>query len=526
MRYLLQHALEEVATQRPNALAVVDRGRTLTYGELDGESNRIANLLADLGVTRGDRVGLYLDKSVESVVAVYGIMKTGAAYVPFDADAPIHRLAYIAANCGISVVVTGEEKRDRWAALIDHGAPLEKFVVLNADGVDGAVSGALIVGRAILEGFGTDRRSFEGIDQDLAYILYTSGSTGDPKGVMLTHRNAVAFVQWAADEFAVGPADRLSSHAPLHFDLSVFDLFAAAWGGAPVVLVPAKTSVFPSQIVRFIRDNEITVWYSVPSILIMLTLRGGLSEGDIPSLRTVLFAGEVFPTKYLRQLMNLVPGARFANLYGPTETNVCTWYEVGHLAEDDQPIPIGRAIPNDQVFAVTDNGALAGIGEQGELHVRGATVMRGYWGDPERTARSLIPDPTGGTHDDPVYRTGDLVEVMAQGGFRYLGRKDSQIKSRGYRIELGDVEVAINRHPGVVECAVVAVPDDLVTNRVVAHVVARDGVDEQDLARFCLDLLPRYMVPERFELRAALPKTSTGKIDRRKLAASSVKTSP
>lgn len=508
MRYLVHHLLEDSARRYPENTALVDGDRRLSYRQLDQQANQLAHLLVENGVSRGDRVAIYLDKSLESVVAVYGVMKAGAAYVPFDPDAPVARLAYIAGNCAIRCLLTGSEKVEQIRAILEAGGGFET-IVLNGQARD-----------ARLDASATNRLASEIIDQDLAYILYTSGSTGDPKGVMLTHRNALAFIAWAAMEFEISPQDRLSSHAPLHFDLSVFDLYVAAYAGAAVVLVPAKASLFPNQIVGFIQDYGITVWYSVPSILSLVTLRGGLAKTSLPSLRTILFAGEVFPVKYLRQLMSLVSHARFANLYGPTETNVCTWFEVPRLDDGvTEPIPIGKAVDNDFVFAVREDGALAAPGEIGELYVRGATVMRGYWGDPERTARSLVPDPVGSALVDPVYRTGDLVEALGDGNYRYVGRRDAQIKSRGYRIELGDVEAAINLHPGVVECAVLAVADELVTNRLIAYVTVRDNSTEADLVRFCGERLPRYMIPESFGLLAELPKTSTGKIDRRSLLA-------
>ena len=243
------------------------------------------------------------------------------------------------------------------------------------------------------------------------------------------------------------------------------------------MLVPSGLSVFPVQIRDFIDQRKITIWYSVPSILSMLTLRGGLEVGALPGLRTILFAGEVFPTKYLRQLMTLLPHVRFFNLYGPTETNVCTYFEVASLPEPaTEPIPIGRSIDGVEVFGVTDEGRAAEPGEVGELFVHGPTVMRGYWGDAERTGRSLVRDPTGRFHQ-PVYRTGDLVRQRANGDYRLSGRRDHQIKSRGYRIELGEVESAILAHPAVIECAVIAVPDALVTNRIKAYVAGRDGID-------------------------------------------------
>jgi L-proline---[L-prolyl-carrier protein] ligase len=279
--------------------------------------------------------------------------------------------------------------------------------------------------------------------------------------------------------------------------------------------VPPETSYFPVEMGRFIRDNEITVWYSVPSILSMLCLRGNLRPGSLPSLRTILFAGEVFPTKYLRQLMSQLPHVRFFNLYGPTETNVCTSYPVAPIADDEtQPIPIGRAISNVEVFAITETGNLAKDGEVGELYVRGTTVMEGYWGDPERTSKGLVKNPLDEHLHDLAYRTGDLVRLDPDGNYRLLGRRDHQIKSRGYRIELGDIESALYSHPSVLECAVVAVPDDLVTNRIRAFVVTREEIEVEELTKVLSERLPRYMIPESFEFREALPKTSTGKINR------------
>lgn len=521
MRYLVHHLLEASAGRAPDAPAAIDRSRTITYGELDARAEQLAAALAELGVQRGERVCLYLDKSIESLIAIYGILKAGGAYVPLDPQAPTARLAYIIANAGARILVTGADKRAQWGALHAGATELSTLVVLDADEISGppelrTLTATDVARAAVPAG---SRPMDPVVDSDLAYILYTSGSTGTPKGVMLTHRNCLAFVEWAAETFAITAQDRLSSHAPLHFDLSTFDLYAAALAGAPVVLVPPAVSVFPSEVRRFIETAGITVWYSVPSILTMLVLRGELRPGDLPGLRTILFAGEVFPTNHLRALTRALPHVRFANLYGPTETNVCTWWEVGALADDDDdPIPIGRGIDNVDVFAVTDAGQRAAPGEVGELYVRGPTVMAGYLGDPDKTATRLVSHPFGGALIQPVYRTGDLVAQHPDGGYRFLGRRDSQVKSRGYRIELGDIEAAIYRHPAVLECVVIAVPDELVTNRLMAYVTAREPLESAELGRFCAEQIPDYMIPEEFRHVATMPRTSTGKVDRRALA--------
>lgn len=521
MEFLLHQHLQASARRYPDRVAVEDRDRSITYSELEALSNQIAHHLIERGVRRGDRVGFYLEKSLESVAAIYGILKTGAAYVPFDPQAPPQRLAYIARNAGIRHLLTGVEKAEKWPALLQEGAPLDHLVVLNADEVseEGLPAGPAVSTRRDIAERQQSSPDVWQVHLDLAYILYTSGSTGDPKGVMLSHLNALTFVDWTVAEFGVTEQDRLSSHAPFHFDLSVFDLFAAAHAGATVVLVPSETSVFPIEVSRFIEGRGITIWYSVPSILSMMTLRGGLKGGDFPRLRTLLFAGEVFPTKYLRKLMQQIPHVRFANLYGPTETNVCTWYEVPPLdPERTEPIPIGKPIPNVECYVVGEDGQIVPRGQVGELWVRGSTVMQGYWGDPERSAKGLIPNPFAGPLEDRLYRTGDLVQEEEDGNYRFLGRRDAQIKSRGYRIELGDIESGLYSHPDVVECAVVAIPDEIITNRLKAFVVVRGDLGRDDLVRFLAGKVPAYMIPDTFEFRDVLPKTSTGKIERRALS--------
>lgn len=517
---LLPHLLTDAAASAPERPAVIDAHGAVSYGDLDRRTDRLAHVLAHVGVRPGDRVGLFLNKSADAIAGIYGILKAGAAYVPLDPFAPAARLAYIAGDCGIRCLVTSREKAGTWGDLLRNGAPLAKLIVLDAgeEEVESPGPGVACLGRAALLAAPERAPAVRAISQDLAYILYTSGSTGQPKGVMLSHLNALTFVRWCYDYLRPTPADVFSNHAPLHFDLSILDLYVAALAGAALVLVPPETSVFPMRLAEFIEQTGITIWYSVPSVLSLLVVHGRLAIGRLASLRHVLFAGEVFPIAHLRRLMAVLPHVRFTNLYGPTETNVCTYYPVPPLAEEQTaPIPIGRAIGDVEVWAADEQGRRVPPGEVGELWVRGPTVAYGYWGDAERTARAFVANPSG--LPDRVYRTGDLVRQNADGDLLFLGRRDHQIKSRGYRIELGDVEAALYAHPQVVECAVVAVPDEIVGNRLKAFVVTRGaGVTGTDLARFCATLLPRYMVPDTFTFLRALPRTSTGKTDRTALA--------
>lgn len=518
MTHVLHRLLETSAVTHADRTAVVDGEHAITYRELDAFANRIANHLSERGVTRGDRVGVYMQKSLEAIGALYGIMKVGAAYVPIDPNAPAaSRATYILENCGIEVLITGAEMAEEWPDLPAH--PLRELVVVNA------AAGEFEVGtdrfgvsaRDAIDKQPEDFAPVPVIGQDLAYILYTSGSTGVPKGVKLSHLNALAYVRWVVDHFELTAEDRVSNHPPLHFDMSIPDIYGAAAVGAALYLVPLKASVFPIQIKRFIENNEITVWYSVPSVLSMVVQRGKLEQGSMPSLRILTFAGEVFPSKFLNELMTLVPHPRYINQYGPTETNVCTFFEVPAAPDPSADIPIGRAITDVHTFVVTDDHRLAEPGEVGELWVRGSTVMRGYWGDPEKTADRLVPHPLGGELPDLVYRTGDLVRQNPDGDYDFLGRRDNQIKSRGYRIELGEIETALHHHELVRECAVLPVPDDLVTNRILAFVALSEHLEPHELKHFLQERLPPYMLPDHIEYADSLPKTSTGKIDRQAL---------
>jgi amino acid adenylation domain-containing protein len=357
------------------------------------------------------------------------------------------------------------------------------------------------------------------INNDLAYIIYTSGSTGNPKGVMISHLNSLTFVDWATEAMGVEPEDRFSSHAPLHFDLSIFDVFVCAKIGGTLCLVPETLSMFPPRLSSWIEKNRISVWYSVPSILSMMVSHGQLDQRDLKGLRKIIFAGEVFPIKYLRSLMGLVPQPEYINLYGPTETNVITYYITPPIPEDQTtPIPIGKCCENMEVFAITKEGKrVTEPGEQGELLARGTCVAQGYWGDAEKTAKVFIKNPLQDDFFDQAYRTGDLVKLDEDGNYIYMGRIDHMIKSRGYRIEIGEIETAIYSHPAIKEAAVIAIPDDLITNRIKAVVVSdpdQEALTAADLRMFCSSKLPKYMIPEIIEFKPDLPKTSTGKVDK------------
>lgn len=484
----LQRLVIEQARRAPNRLAVSGPDGALTYGGLDRRANRLAAILRARGVRKGDRVVIWLDKSTAAVVAMQAALRVGAVYVPVAGSNPVARAARITADCAAKVVVADG---DRCAALRE---------------VTGADCQVLDIGSLRLgDPLPAPVECAPVSDDDLAYILYTSGSTGDPKGVCISHRNAMAFVQWAADEIEAGPEDRFANHAPFNFDLSVLDLYVAFLSGGSVHIIAEAMAYAPPLLVDFLVNERITVWYSVPSVLTLMLRDGGLLDaGRPPALRALLFAGEPFPITHLRELYDAWGGyVRFLNLYGPTETNVCTFHEVTDVdVRRDRPVPIGRECSGDRVWAETAEGRVAEPGEEGELVVDGPTVMLGYWG------RELQQGP---------YRTGDVVRVLGPGVYDYVGRRDHMVKVRGHRVELGEIEAALLRHPAVENVAVV-VWGDGVAAELVAFVVAPAGQPSLlDVKRHCSEHLPRYMIVDRVVAVESLPRTPNGKTDRRAL---------
>ena len=316
--------------------------------------------------------------------------------------------------------------------------------------------------------------------------------------------------------------DRVASVAPFHFDLSTFDLYSTLEGGATVVLVPEEVALFPASLAAYLESRQVTIAYLVPSVIAGMLLHGGLGGKRLDSLRSILFAGEVLQPRYLSRLMEAFPRVALFNLYGPTETNVCTYYEV--QSEDrfrERPVPIGIPASGDVVFALDESGDLVREpGRVGELYAAGPTVAAGYWGDEAKTRSLFLEEHPHAPPRTRVYRTGDRVSLDSSGMWLYHGRGDHMVKSRGYRIELGDIESALCAHSAIEDAVAVAVPDDEVGHRIKACIVLKHGRDADAAAihRHCAERLARYMVPEFVEFLPALPRTSTGKVDRAALA--------
>jgi amino acid adenylation domain-containing protein len=517
----LHESITAQAQARPEATALVFGEERLSYGALEDASNRLAHLLKAAGCRRGDRVALLMPKSPGAIVAILGVLKADAIYVPMDPASPAARQARVLGlsdcSCILAAGLAGENTRGALGAMglgrrpaigwLDEGRPAD---------IDAAFTLRDLAAQP------ATAPACANSERDVAHILFTSGSTGLPKGVMITHASVMHFIAWAKKYFGTSPADRISQHPPLHFDLSTFDIFGTLSAGAELHLVPPELNLLPPKLAQFIREGGLTQWFSVPSVLNLLAKFDAVRPGDFPGLRRVLWCGEALPTPTLIYWMRRLPHVAFTNLYGPTEATIASsYYTVAACPADErEPIPIGRACDGEELLVLDGQLRPAQPGETGDLYISGAGLSPGYWRDPDKTRAVFLAYPGGKDPRDRIYRTGDLARLGTDGLCYFLGRADTQIKSRGYRIELGEIEAALHSLPELQESAVVAIESAGFEGSLIccAYVPAPGrGVAATWLRKSLSALVPSYMLPARWMPYEVLPKNDNGKIDRPRL---------
>jgi amino acid adenylation domain-containing protein len=509
MTRLLQEYVSRQADARPDALAVADAEERLSYEELEHSSNQLARALQQVGCRPGDRVCLFTGKTTAAITAMLGVLKAGCVYVPIDVEGPATRTASIVRAAEPRASLTGEHA----ARLLEES--------LEAAGLDDPVA-VIELHEDAWRGESREPLAGRGSSEDPAHILFTSGSTGVPKGVVITHANAISFVEWAIPHFGVGASDRLSGHPPLHFDLSTFDVFGAQAAGAELHLVPPSLNLLPNKLAQFIRDRELTQWFSVPSTLTYMASLDTFGQDDFPSLERVLWCGEVLPTPTLIHWMQRLPHVRFTNLYGPTEATIASSYHPIERCPPDptEAIPIGRPCPGEELLVLDSERRPVPAGEIGDLYIAGCGLSPGYWRDEATTSAAFVADPRTPGSGTRIYRTGDLARVGDDGLVYFLGRADSQIKSRGYRIELGEIESGLHAVEGLRESAVVAVPSEGFEGWTICCAftpAAGSQIEPKGLREALRGTLPSYMLPSRWLSLPELPKNANGKIDRPRL---------
>lgn len=510
MVYLLPHTIERAAEQFPDQDAFRCANRALTYAGLARQMGQLSRLLIETGVQKGDRVGVYMNRSLETATAVYGIMNAGAAFVPLDPEAPPARTRFLLQDCGIQHLITNPSQRNSLKQVLTDEVTVQTVIGLREDWPVPTISW-----EEVAQMPATRPSAVRMLEQDLAYIMYTSGTTGAPKGIMHTHYSGLSYARLSAALYGLNEKDRIGNHAALHFDISTLGYFTSPLVAATTVIIPDAHTKMPASLSKLMEDEQLTVWYSVPLALVQLLQQGVLEQRDLSRLRWVLFGGEPFPAKHLRSLMQWWPQARFSNVYGPAEVNQCTYYHVPAPPPTDEPIPLGRVWANTEMRIVDEQDQPVKMGEPGELLIRSATRMKGYWRRPDLTEKGFFRRTTTSGYEEIFYRTGDLVRLDPAGNLLFLGRKDRQIKTRGYRVELDEVEAVLMAHPAVEAAAVFPVRHGDEGLLIQAAVTLKDkaAVDEMALRNHVGASIPWYAVPQNITFTQMLPRTAAGKIN-------------
>jgi amino acid adenylation domain-containing protein len=503
----VERFLGDSAEQYPDKTALIAGADRLTYDQLDRAADRVAAALAAGGVVRGDRVVVFMDNSWQAVAAIFGALRAGAVFSPVNPSTKADKLAYILNNCRASAIVTQDKLLPAAKAAVAQAPSV--VLTMAAGARPGEASGSVARFEDALCA-DSPLPADPGIDIDLAMLIYTSGSTGFPKGVMMTHQNVVAAATSITTYLENTADDIVLNVLPISFDYGLYQVLMAARMGATLVL--EKSFAFPQAVFKKMIDEKVTGFPIVPTMAALILQMRDLRPGAFPDLRYVTNTAAALPPAHIARLQALFPGTRLYSMYGLTECKRCTWLPPAELA--NRPSSVGIAIPGTEAYVVDDDGRRVAAGIVGELVIRGAHVMKGYWENAEATDRALRPGPYPW---EKVLHTGDLFRTDDEGFLYFVGRKDDIIKTRGEKVSPKEVENAIYALPGIREVAVVGVPDAILGLAIRAVVVAEQdsGLTEHAVIRHCAAHLEDFMVPKAVEFRDALPKTDSGKISRR-----------
>ncbi len=512
---LLHDHLLATAKRAPEKPAVTFQGKHVTYGEIDARSNALANALVRRGVARGDRVIVFLDNSVETVIAFWAVLKANAVVSIVHPHTKSDKLAWLLEDCRATALVTGAQLAPVFVAAAQKSRHLRAIVV--AGSFDPARHGWHEGAVAWAEALAPERTDLPptrtSIDVDLASIIYTSGSTGEPKGVMLTHRNMTTACASITQYLGSREDDVVLCALPMSFDYGLYQMIMTFSKGGRLVL--EKGFTYPMQVMKTVVEEGVTTFPGVPTMFAMLTETNALRDFDLRHIRTVTNTAAALPVQHILALKELFPAARIYSMYGLTECKRCTYLPPEDL--DRKPASVGVAIPNTELWLVDEKDRRVGPNEVGQLVIRGATVMAGYWEKPEQTAKKLRPGPVPG---ERVLYTGDLCKLDDEGYLYFVGRMDDIIKCRGEKVAPKEIEAVLYGVPGVKEAAVIGVADAVLGQVPKAFVTLEGGasVDERALRQACMERLESFMVPKYFEVVAAMPKSDNGKIDKKALS--------
>ncbi len=498
--------LEKTVRKFPDKIAITDKDREITFSEW----RECALALASCIIKKSDGAKIpilvYLPKTVDIPIAFAGILYSGNYYTPTDVNFPFEKVSSIIRCLHPQIIISNKNCAKK---LLENGVPEQK--ILYTEEIE------KIKGTKKEEDMKEEAQRYleKIIDTDLAYVFFTSGSTGVPKGVSITHRSIVDYIDWVAETFQITEKEKIANQAPFYFDNSIMDLYLCMSRGAHLYITPEMYFAFTAKLLEYLRDNEINYIFWVPSALINVANSGLLEKIDCSCVRKVLFCGEVMPNRHLNIWRKNLPDAVYANLYGPTEiTDVCSYYVVDREFSDEEPLPIGKACKNTELLILNDaNERIHEPNKTGELCVRGTSLAVGYYDNPEKTTEAFVQNPLNPYYEEKIYRTGDLVHYNEFGELMFDGRKDFQIKHMGYRIELGEIETAILSHPDVENaCCIYDEEQSVIT----AFCKSR-RIEEKELRKALALLLPKYMIPGAYIFLEEFPYNDNGKIDRKLL---------
>lgn len=505
---LLHDFLIESSRRLPDKIALVCKKARVSYAELDAHSNALANTLVRQGVARGDRVVIFADNTVETVVSFWAVLKANAVVSIVNPLTKGDKLRYLLDDCRAVAMVTDAHLTRVFADVV-KGSKHLKLLVISGKVEEEKLQGAppVLGWDAALDADRTEAPARKAIDIDLAAIIYTSGSTGDPKGVMLTHRNMLTAATSVSTYLRMAQDEVVLCVLPLSFDYGLYQMLMSFRVGARVVL--ERSFTFPAQVLKLVEEERVTAFPGVPTIFAILGELKNLSDYDFSGIRFVSNTAAALPVKHILILRKIFPQARVYSMYGLTECKRCTYLPPEDI--DRKPTSVGIAIPNTEMWIVDENDVKVGPNQVGQLVIRGATVMRGYWEKPEQTAKKLRPGPLPGEY---VLYTGDYCKMDEEGYLYFVGRMDDVIKSRGEKVAPKEVENALVHIPGVKEVAVIGVPDEILGQAVKAFVVPEAGatLTERQIIAEAQGRLENFMVPKYVAIVPDLPKTTTGKI--------------
>ena len=488
--------LDRSVERFPNKIAVQDSKRSLSFMEVQKEAMQLASFLSSKKLFKKP-IAIFLEKSTECFSSIFGVAYSGNYYTIIDVKMPAERIQRILNILSPEMIITDEAHKK----LPDSFTGNFKTVTIEE----------IHATEAKFEKIKEIEKHI--IDTDILYVLFTSGSTGDPKGVIISHRNVICYMEWSKKAFHFDQNTVFGNQTPFYFSMSVLDIFQTVCVGARLVLIPPQKFIMPGELLNLIEKEQINTLYWVPSALCLLANLGALDKDKLKSIEKVLFAGEVMPAKQLNMWRRALPNVIYANLYGPTEaTDICTYYIIDREIEDDETIPIGRSAENMDSFIIKDNGTLAEGMEEGELLVRGSSLAYGYYNNPKKTEEAFVQNPLQSAYREIVYRTGDLVHYNERGELIFISRKDFQIKFMGYRIELGEIEAAAS---SLIQVDRVCCVYDTEKSEIVLFYTGKmEGSQVEGALR---NKLPNYMLPRRYIKLVSMPLNLNGKIDRKQL---------